>query len=581
MKRKIKFSLRMKFTLLFLFFMILVTGILYIYTELKENKLIVDKYYDYAVSVGNVVEGMVTVEEIFDYRNRMEPNAEYWEKEAELQKLFNRTKVVSLYIIWLDSEETGIYVFDILDEDADVEEFVEHPLGTRTTLTKDFEGLQEVVDTRYVNSRFEFGRDPDMGNRELASVYVPLLNDAGEVAAFVGVDLDMGLILDEINQQQIQMMGMMLILMLLCFTAVLLIVHISVLKPIRKLKKRAEQITEGKFGEELTVRGNDEISEITRVFNRMTKNIKRHMEDIEVINQAYQKYIPSKMLQILGKESITQVVPGDQNSRFVTILELQFMEAKAEMWNQDGKQVLNNTNQLFHSVIPLIMEGNGFVERFQDLGMLVFYTEGSEQALQTALAICQKMKRLQEDISEKTSGISMGIDYGIVLFGIVGGEKRMATVPLSAHTSMAKYLRQLAPLYGSRLLVTASAAEQIPGFQEGFHVRFAGMVKNRYSQTVEKVYDVFDGDPEEQIDGKQRTRTWYEKGVELFCMRQFQESRQAFVEVLKRFREDAGARRYLRYCNIYIRMGNDIKIDEIDIFMNGRNDMQRLNEEKE
>ena len=314
MKRKIKFSLRMKFTLLFLFFMILVTGILYIYTEWKENKLIVDKYYDYAVSVGNVVEGMVTVDEIFDYRNRMEPNGEYREKEAELQKLFNRTKVVSLYIIWLDSKETGVYVFDILDEDADVEEFIEHPLGTRITLTKDFEGLQEVVDTRYVNSRFEFGRDPDMGNRELASVYVPLLNDAGEVAAFVGVDLDMGLILDEINQQQLQMMGMMLI---------------------RKLKKRAEQITEGKFGEELTVRGNDEISEITRVFNRMTKNIKRHMEDIEVINQAYQKYIPSKMLQILGKESITQVVPGDQNSRFVTILELQFMEAKAEMWNQE------------------------------------------------------------------------------------------------------------------------------------------------------------------------------------------------------------------------------------------------------
>ena len=581
MKRKI--SLRIKFTLLFLVLMLVLTGILLVATSIFQLYSEIEQSQKYAENIGEMASGMVTAEVILHYAETQKVDQAYNDIQKKLRELQNHADILYLYIIYPTSQDSGIFIFDALDDASIKAGRQEHQLGDEEELNETYSEAKLVMqggDRKESISIFDIEPDREaaaVGVRQyLTSTYVPIEDDEGNAIAFIGVDQNAGDILEEIIEQLSLIAGITVIVMVVFFVIFMLITHISILSPISILQKRVERVAEGNYGEALTVRGHDEISEITKVFNRMSKNIQQHMEEIEIINHAYQKYVPSELFEILNKESVTQIEAGDQSSRFVTVLSFQFSENKDQMWKKNSNKILHDTNQLFQNVIPLITKGKGFVERFQDTTMLVFYTAGTNKALQSALSICQKVKEMEKRMGETPIDVSMGMDYGTVLFGIIGGDKRMTTVPLSAHTSMSKYLQQLAPLYGSKLLITASAAGQISGFQKTYHVRLTGMIKNRYSQVVEKIYDIYDSDSQEQREGKERTKEWYEKGVELFCMQRFQESRQAFIQVLKYFRNDVGAKRYLQYCTIYAQMEQEKQTEEIDIFMSNQETFERL-----
>lgn len=555
MKRR--FGLRIKTTVLFLGFILLITLAVLLLTDRNNEEAIDEIYQQFAVDIGKLAADKVTAEEIQSYMDSLKIDERYMEILEELQQIQEEMTIQYLYIIYPVSEQEGVYIFDVDRMENGEVKVPGNPLGKRVNLSEEgFGGAGAVMDSGLPSDSLVFdgiresnGQDEAGEYEMLVSVYVPIREEGKRPIAFVGVDMDITTIQNSVDAARNRMMAALTLLMTVCFLILLLLIQYALLKPIQKLKQYAEQISAGQFGETLPVRGQDELSEIMEVFNRMSRSIQGHMEEIETINRAYQRYVPLELLNILNRDGITRLKLGDTESRFVTILTFQLTDAGNKIMNPDSRQVLENMNLLFQTIIPVILEGNGFVERFQDAGMLAVYTGNAEDALLSAISICQRMKHRRKE--GKQSGISMGITYGGVLFGTVGHEKRMAAIAISPHTSMAWYLQKLAPLYGSRLLITSGAAEQIPDFPYSYHCRFLGMTENKYTGNIEKVYDVYDGDPEEQREGKERTREQFEHGVELFCMRRFRESRQAFISVLKRFQSDTGARRYLQYCNAY------------------------------
>ncbi len=554
MKRK--FGLQIKFTLLFLGFMLLITGTIILFLVNNNKVIIEESYRNYAISIGQLAAGMVTAEDVIRYQENLEPDEEYEQTLQELQQIQRKTNIYYLYVIYPISEDEGIYIYDVALEEGEAEigEEETHKLGDFVHLGNGYKEAKAVMQSGTVSQRFEYDNNSENETPGIASVYVPIMKEGGTAVAFVGVDMDIRTILKSIYQATVRMMGTLMILMIFCFVLLMLLLRFSIINPVRRLKKYAERLSEGRFGGELPVRGHDEISEITSAFNRMSRNIQGHMEEIQTINRGYEKYVPLELLKILEKDSITQMELGNHASRFVTLLSFQLREAGSDMMKRDNQQILEDMNFLFRTTIPLIMEKRGFVERFQDTGMLAVYTESVEAAVISAISICQKMNQYQNRKDKISPKFSMGITYGGVLFGNVGQEQRMATISISSHTSMARYLQKLAPVYGSKLLITSGAAEQIPEFSKTYHYRFIGMVENKYSQVVYKVYDIYDGDSDEQRDGKERTREQFEQGVELFCMHRFREGRQAFIEVLKRFRKDTGAKKYLQMCNQYYQL---------------------------
>ena len=69
---------------------------------------------------------------------------------------------------------------------------------------------------------------------------------------------------------------------LISFLIMLFIIRFSVVKPMKVLEKHAEEMENNIFGNQIAVRGSDEISEISRVFNRMNTSIGKHLKEVDL-----------------------------------------------------------------------------------------------------------------------------------------------------------------------------------------------------------------------------------------------------------------------------------------------------------
>ncbi len=121
------------------------------------------------------------------------------------------------------------------------------------------------------------------------------------------------------------------------------------------------------------------------------------------------------------------------------------------------------------------------------------------------------------------------------MIGVIGHEQRMEATTISAHSDLAKELRLKGDKYGAHILITHLVYEQIADFEEHYHARYLGNIYLAKNNTYERVYDVYEGDAEEEF---------------------YYEARLVFVEVLKQHRKDKAAKEYLYRCDKYYKLAD-------------------------
>lgn len=553
---KVKFGLRLKFTLLFLVLVLFMALAVFFFMKRNHKNLVEEQYRNYAAFIAQIVDGMMDEKELLEYAKSGREDEYYDELVEQMKRIQCRSNVFYLYIVVLKNEKEGIYFFDL--KLVDGESVINHRLGEKNDLEKNYPKLLEVLSSKNPNNAFD---DININGEELRSTYVPILNEAGDVVAFVGVDFDGNSFAEEtkkyIRQSAVSLFGIMAV----CFVFLLLIVQFSVLNPVYRLKEHAESISEGRFDHELTVRGHDELSEICSVFNRMSKTIAGNIEEMQRINNAYYRYVPSKILTLLKKNSIEDIELGNEVKAMLAVFSFQLTDFDRTIRNKTTKEMIDAMNQVLHRSVPVVTEQEGMVESFQSAGFTALFDNGCKAAVTSAITICQKLNQmvLSKQLDENHAGI--GIAYGEVMLGIVGQEKRLAAVTVSQYRDTACWLQSIAYRYQSHILITQTAANRIPDFFTSYHIRTLGFLYNTYTGYTDRIYDVYDGDSREEIELKNATKEAFEKGVELFCIRNFAKARQKFIEVLKRFRKDKAAKEYLYLCDEYSMKENQKDIE--------------------
>jgi len=340
--------------------------------------------------------------------------------------------------------------------------------------------------------------------------------------------------------------------LLFTLTVILMVILYIFVKPLKTLKGCAEKIAAGDLGVTVQVRGHDEVADISQAFNKMSLEIAKYVEDIKRMSDGYYKFIPAKILELLGKESIQKVNLGDQMTGELTILSLHAMDYPRQKASFSPEEAYMNINRVLSLFVELIDARHGVVEHFEDTGLSAFFTGNSREALEAAIDI-QRLPEQQAPGSKRTIAIS----YGQVTIGVIGHEKRMEATTISTHSDLAKALRLKGDKYGAHILVTHLVYKQIPDFEKHYHARYLGNIYLSADHTYERIYDVYDGDSEEEFYYKELTRNLFEQGVGLFVAKKFYEARLVFVEVLKQHRKDKAAKEYLYRCDKYYKLPED------------------------
>lgn len=384
----------------------------------------------------------------------------------------------------------------------------------------------------------------------------PVTDEAGNVVAVIETG-DTRQSLDYAVEQGARQLTVLNLSVLAVLAALLSGVIAYSLHPLGILRQRVQEISDGKLGVQAPVRGNDEVSEITRTFNAMSTNVAFRDKEIRLTSEGYSRFVPARVFGLLEKSSIIDVRLEDQTSVEATVLNCSVGAFDQIARDLRSKEMFRLINQVLARLVPVVDGSGGLVDRFDRAGLLAIYTQQPDRALDAAISLCQTLRSARlEEAEGRELDFHVTLSAGPAMIGIVGAEKRLEAMTISEHTSFTRFLQPLAGEYGAAVLMTGSAAGLISEFDGRYHARTIGFVRMKTLDRLERLYDVYDGDEETTRRLKEETREQFEKGVALFCSHQYYEARLLFIEVLKKHRRDKAAKNYLYLCDTYYRQQN-------------------------
>ncbi|MEG1137397.1 MAG: HAMP domain-containing protein [Lachnospiraceae bacterium] len=384
------------------------------------------------------------------------------------------------------------------------------------------------------------------------SLFVPITID-NQTVGLLEIGMPESIVQQEaktfINEVYLCIIAIFILLGLIIF---ILITHS--LAPLKKLKQSAIAISNGKLGVTLNVRGNDEISEITQVFNRMSGSIGTSLEDMRKVTEGYYKFVPFRMFQLLQRESITEVNIGDLTSTDLTILNIKFSDFDEDVRKMSADEIFKMVNDVLDDLIPIVQKYDGVVERFEKGGLIAIFENNHKDVMNCAV-------NMKKELNKFPGRFAISITRGMVKLGIIGDKNRQFLEMMSEHIYFNYYMQDKGLKYYANILVSYSLLKEISGFEHQYKIRLLGYFYRTSTDTVEKIYDLYEADSEETIFLKDVTKEDFEMGIHLFMSKHFYDARLKFIDVLKENRKDSAAKEYLYLCDLYYKVEDTSDIE--------------------
>lgn len=319
-----------------------------------------------------------------------------------------------------------------------------------------------------------------------------------------------------------------------------IIVIVRMIRPLRILNESVKDITEGNWGTTVSVRTQDEIGNLSLVFNNMSLFIRDYINELTKLNEIYYKFIPLKVFELMNKKSIIEVGLGDYSKQEMTIVFINTYNYFDLSKGMGSKEQLDLLNHLFEEYANAIHTHNGIVGEFRNAGLLALFTD-QRDALNTAYSIVQKMKEMNKDIKPTVS-----IHYGEAILGVVGDENRMTTAVISKCVNEAVAIDKYAGWYNCSVLMTK---EFIDSLQEPeANIRYIGDLLDEHSKETIMINEWLETVHISNQNDYFKSKNAFETALAHFMKGQYLEAKSEFIQVIKMNAYDLVSREYLFKC---------------------------------
>ncbi len=297
---------------------------------------------------------------------------------------------------------------------------------------------------------------------------------------------------------------------------------------------------------------------LTKPFLRdeLLTRIRSHLR-LSDLNTAYKRFVPHEFLELLGRNSITDVRLGDQVQQELTIL---FSDIRAfttlseSMSPEENFQFINN---YLGRVSPIIRQHGGFIDKYiGDAIMALFPGEGND-AIQATIAMQHEVSSYNTHLRHRGDApisIGVGLHTGRVMLGTVGETQRMDGTVISDAVNVSARIEGLTKMYGAGILVSDETLFGVNRPNQ-YNFRYLDHVIVKGKSDPVTVFEILDGYPQAVIDLKLRTRTDFEHGLLHYHSKEFDEAKGFFEKVIAVDPSDNAAQLYLSRLNNFIKEG--------------------------
>lgn len=199
---------------------------------------------------------------------------------------------------------------------------------------------------------------------------------------------------------------------------------------------------------------------ITRIQNDVYKNTVKISNDLKILNKAYLRFVPKEFLNLLNKDSITNIGLGDHSSIEMAII---FAKFKIECKDDDilPEEHFNLFNQCLSKISPIITNHGGFVSKFLSGGVMALFPSDETEAMLAAQEINDCIKAMSFSLEEHTITPYIGIHYGKMIIGTIGEENRLDDTVISDTVNTAARIESVCERLNKNLILSHSVHEKI------------------------------------------------------------------------------------------------------------------------
>ncbi|MBP0018014.1 MAG: AAA family ATPase [Cyanobacteria bacterium SBLK] len=280
----------------------------------------------------------------------------------------------------------------------------------------------------------------------------------------------------------------------------------------------------------------------------------RLYENLQTLNLAYERFIPSQFLSFLEKKSIVDVDLGDQVEREMTVLFSDIRDFTTISEQMTPAENFAFINGYLGRMEPLIQQYGGFIDKYIGDAIMALFGNTPDDALQAAIAMLEELQvynlsRIEADLVPLRIGI--GLHAGRLMLGTVGGADRMDGTAIGDSVNLSSRVEGLTKTYGISLLITQQTFLGLKNFFE-YDFRFIERVTAKGKAKAVSLFEIFSADSPDLREAKKASKGLFEKGAILFHQQAFIEAAELFRQCLEYHQGDRAARSYLERCQQYI-----------------------------
>lgn len=424
-------------------------------------------------------------------------NAEYQQIRNDLRKALNYN---------LDSWNEGLYfaLYQVVDENLYGFMYLNNRIGLRHPFNW-YEDPQSVY--RKANEgEVAFEQVEDISGNWLYGVG-PIYDSSNQVVALLEIGSDLYSFTQNARDLYTRTMAVMTMIAAL-IVVFIMVMTVMILRSLRILRKGVERIAEGDWDYQIRLTSNDEVSDLGKRFNFMSRSINTYLQQIENLNQSYRRFFPEQFLKYLDLGDLTEVKLGDQVHKSMTIMfsDIRSFTAISESMSPDEN--FNFLNSYLSMVGPVIRERRGFIDKYIGDAIMALFPESADDAVQAAVAVITRLNGYNREQREKGRPeirVGAGIHTGDLMLGILGDENRMQGTVISDSVNLAARLETLSKQMGSSIIISSDALGAM-GSADEYLKRYMGRIQVVGRQQARSVYEILNGLPEDEIEAKLRNK---------------------------------------------------------------------------
>lgn len=215
-------------------------------------------------------------------------------------------------------------------------------------------------------------------------------------------------------------------------------------------------------------------------------------ENLKELNVAYERFVPKDFLSLIGKSSVTKLLPGDYQAREMSVLFMDIRDFTALSEAMSAEENFTFINEFIGYMEPVIRSNKGFIDKYIGDAIMALFPGNAEDALLCAIQMAGALEKYNQIRKKKglpPIQMGVGINSGRLILGTVGNNNRMEGTVISDTVNVASRIEHLTKEFKQQILLSEMSFQQLED-PARFNLQMIGEIAIRGKKNKIKLYAV-------------------------------------------------------------------------------------------